>query len=108
MRRHSWPAFAVQLAGTTLPLGVVIRAVPPVFPDEYLLPERPGVGELGVLLHEIKVGQRPLRQLRDTINSWGQDAVNIQFDEHPGDEPSSRLIDYLNNRLGQSGSSAAP
>ena len=47
-------------------------------------------------------------QLRDTINSWGQDAVNIQFDEHPGDEPSSRLIDYLNNRLGQSGSSAAP
>lgn len=55
-----------------------------------------------------KTGEKALRQLRDTINSWGQDAVNIQFDEHPGDEPSSRLIDYLNNRLGQSGSSAAP
>ena len=55
-----------------------------------------------------KPGEKALRQLRDTINSAGQDAVNIQFDEHPGDEPSSRLIDYLNNRLGQSGSSAAP
>ena len=55
-----------------------------------------------------KTGEKALRQLRDTINSWGQDAVNIQFDEQPGDEPSSRLIDYLNTRLGQSGSAATP
>jgi uncharacterized membrane protein len=55
-----------------------------------------------------RTGERALRQLRDTINSWGQDTVNIQFDDQPGDEPSSRLIEYLNSRLGQSGSSAAP
>ena len=54
-----------------------------------------------------KTGEKALRQLRDTINSWGQDMVNIQIDEKPGDEASSRLIDYLNARLGQSGSSGA-
>jgi len=53
-----------------------------------------------------RTGEKALRQLRDTINSWGQDMVNIQIDEQPGDEASSRLIDYLNARLGQSGSSS--
>lgn len=52
-----------------------------------------------------RTGEKALRQLRDTINSWGQDIVNIQMDEQPGDDPSSRLIEYLNARLGQSGSS---
>jgi uncharacterized membrane protein len=55
-----------------------------------------------------RTGEKALRQLRDTINSWGQETVNIQFDENPGDEASSRLIDYLNARLGQSGSSSVP
>jgi uncharacterized membrane protein len=55
-----------------------------------------------------RTGEKALRQLRDTINSWGQDTVNIQFDELGSEEPSSRLIEYLNTRLGQSGSSAAP
>lgn len=52
-----------------------------------------------------RTGEKALRQLRDTINSWGQDVVNIQMDDNPGDEASSRLIEYLNARLGQSGSS---
>ena len=35
----------------------------------------------------------------------GMDTVNLQLDEKPSDDASSRLIDYLNARLGQSGSS---
>ena len=54
-----------------------------------------------------RTGEKALRQLRDTINSWGQDSVNLKLDEIPaGDEASSRLIEYLNAKLGQSGSSA--
>jgi uncharacterized membrane protein len=53
-----------------------------------------------------RTGEKALRQLRDTINSWGQDSVNLKLDEIPaGDEASSRLIEYLNAKLGQSGSS---
>ena len=52
-----------------------------------------------------RTGEKALRQLRSTINSWGMDTVNLQLDEKPSDEASSRLIDYLNARLGQSGSS---
>lgn len=52
-----------------------------------------------------RTGEKALRQLRDTINSWGQDMVNIPVDEQPTDDASNRLIDYLNARLGQSGSS---
>jgi uncharacterized membrane protein len=52
-----------------------------------------------------RTGEKALRQLRDTINSWGQEMVNIPVDEQPDDEASNRLIDYLNARLGQSGSS---
>lgn len=55
-----------------------------------------------------RTGEKALRQLRDTINSWGRDTVNLPLDEQPGDEASSRLIDYLNARLGQSGSSGTP
>ncbi len=55
-----------------------------------------------------RTGEKALRQLRDTINSWGQDIVNIPVDENPGDDASNRLIDYLNARLGQSGSSGLP
>jgi uncharacterized membrane protein len=54
-----------------------------------------------------RTGEKALRQLRDTINSWGQDSVNLKLDEIPADdEASSRLIEYLNAKLGQSGSSA--
>ncbi len=52
-----------------------------------------------------RTGEKALRQLRDTINSWGQDMVNIPVDEQGSDSASDRLIDYLNARLGQSGSS---
>jgi uncharacterized membrane protein len=52
-----------------------------------------------------RTGEKALRQLRETINSWGQDMVNITVDEQPEDDASNRLIDYLNARLGQSGSS---
>ena len=31
-----------------------------------------------------KTGEKALRQLRDTINSWGQDAVNIHPTNTPG------------------------
>lgn len=55
-----------------------------------------------------RTGEKALRQLRDTINSWGQDVVNLQLDDNPGDEASGRLIDYLNARLGQSGSGSTP
>jgi uncharacterized membrane protein len=55
-----------------------------------------------------RTGEKALRQLRDTINSWGQETVNLRIDDNPGDEASSRLIDYLNARLGQSGSSGLP
>lgn len=54
-----------------------------------------------------RTGEKALRQLRDTINSWGEDIVNLQIDDNPGDEASTRLVDYLNARLGQSGSSGA-
>jgi uncharacterized membrane protein len=50
-----------------------------------------------------KTGERALRNLRDTINSWGQDTVNLQLDELPSDPASSRLVDYLNERLGSGG-----
>lgn len=53
-----------------------------------------------------RTGDKALRQLRETLNSWGQEVVNIPLDENPTNEASSRLIDYLNNRLGQSGSSS--
>ena len=53
-----------------------------------------------------RTGDKALRQLRETLNSWGQDVVNIPVDENPTNEASSRLIDYLNSRLGQSGSSS--
>jgi uncharacterized membrane protein len=54
-----------------------------------------------------RTGEKALKQVRDTINSWGQDSVNLTLDEIPaGDEASSRLIEYLNAKLGQSGSSA--
>lgn len=52
-----------------------------------------------------RTGEKALRQLADTINSWGQDIVNIPVDEAPTDDPSNRLIEYLNARLGQSGGS---
>lgn len=52
-----------------------------------------------------RTGEKALRQLRETINSWGQDIVNLTVDEQPTDDASNRLIDYLNARLGQSGSS---
>lgn len=52
-----------------------------------------------------RTGEKALRQLRETINSWGQETVNLKVDERPEDEASNRLIDYLNARLGQSGSS---
>jgi uncharacterized membrane protein len=52
-----------------------------------------------------RTGEKALRQLRSTINSWGMDTVNLQLDEKPSDEASGRLIEYLNARLGQSGSS---
>jgi uncharacterized membrane protein len=52
-----------------------------------------------------RTGEKALRQLRETINSWGQDMVNLTVDERPEDDASNRLIDYLNARLGQSGSS---
>jgi hypothetical protein len=52
-----------------------------------------------------RTGEKALRQVRETINSWGQDMVNITVDEQPGDDASNRLIEYLNARLGQSGSS---
>ena len=52
-----------------------------------------------------RTGEKALRQLADTINSWGQDIVNIPVDEAPADDPSNRLIEYLNARLGQSGGS---
>ncbi|MEZ5184909.1 MAG: alpha/beta-hydrolase family protein [Candidatus Nanopelagicales bacterium] len=53
-----------------------------------------------------RTGEKALRQLRDTINSWGQDAVNLDLRDIPAaDEASSRLIEYLNAKMGQSGSS---
>ena len=52
-----------------------------------------------------RTGEKALRQLASTINSWGMDPVNLQLDEKPSDDASSRVIDYLNARLGQSGSS---
>lgn len=52
-----------------------------------------------------RTGEKALRQLRETINSWGIDTVNLTVDERPADDASNRLIDYLNTRLGQSGSS---
>jgi uncharacterized membrane protein len=54
-----------------------------------------------------RTGEKALRQLRATINAWGQDSVNIRLDEIPADdEASSRLVEYLNAKLGQSGSSS--
>lgn len=50
-----------------------------------------------------KTGEKALRSLRDTINSWGQDTVNLRLDEHPTDDASNRLIEYLNQRLGTQG-----
>jgi uncharacterized membrane protein len=50
-----------------------------------------------------KTGERALQSVRDTINSWGQDTVNLQLDEATGERASSRLVDYLNDRLGSGG-----
>jgi uncharacterized membrane protein len=54
-----------------------------------------------------RTGEKALGQLRDTLNAWGEDIVNLQIDDNPGDEASSRLVAYLNTRLGQSGGSGA-
>jgi uncharacterized membrane protein len=50
-----------------------------------------------------RTGEKALGALRDTLNTWGEDIVNLRIDEHPDDDSSSRLVEYLNTRLRQSG-----
>jgi uncharacterized membrane protein len=52
-----------------------------------------------------KTGERALINLRRTINSWGRDSVNLDMGELPADRASSRLVEYLNERLGSGGAS---
>ena len=47
-----------------------------------------------------KTGESALRSLRETINSWGRDSVNLELDDLPGDGAQSRLVEYLSERLG--------
>ncbi len=50
-----------------------------------------------------KTGERALRNVRETINSWGQASVNLELDEIPVDQASSKLAEYLSQRLGSAG-----
>lgn len=46
-----------------------------------------------------KTGERALQAVRDTINSWGRNSVNLQHQEVSGDETGGKLLEYLNARL---------
>ena len=51
-----------------------------------------------------RTGDKALRNLRRTLDSWGKDSVNIELGELPLEtQASSRLLDYLNGRLGTGG-----
>lgn len=55
-----------------------------------------------------KTGEKALRAVRDTLNSWGQQSVNLELSEGGGEVASSRLVEYLNARLGRTGAEEEP
>ena len=47
-----------------------------------------------------RTADKALQNVMATINSWGQETVNQRLDDQAANDPSKRLVEYLNSRLG--------